>query len=312
MTTSKRVPVTAEVQVTESNFTVSAAWDESGDEFESDIVSSHLEIENVSRNCAAECFVNGTLTATVPRFGKVLVRANMATDTVLLRKVQFPTDATCVLLVSVYTYPTQLIVGEDAGDGTSSLTWTLPSVAGGQMEAEGQLRWEDLRFPAQGINPAGATSPATVDEVLTSFPGTLLFAGNQENVIAGVAQMPHGWKPGTAIRPHIHWSKPVGSSAAVAWELYYRHIGFPNDVAGDWVGPVAGTLSIGAPETTNAHCITGFGDIDMTGKRESSCLCWQIRRQGGTDADNGTARLYEFDIHYQAEKHGTASEIPSA
>ena len=39
---------------------------------------------------------------------------------------------------------------------------------------------------------------------------------------------------------------------------------------------------------------------------------WQIRRQGGTDADNGTARLYEFDIHYQVDKFGTETEIPTA
>lgn len=310
MTTAKRVPVTAEVQVTESEVTVTALWNESGDEFLSDVVSAHLDIRNVSRECAVECFVNGALTATVPRFGKVLVHADMSVDTVLFRKVQFPTDSTAVLLVSVYSLPTLLIAGEGDGDGVGDRTWTLPEVEG-KLEAEGQLRWEDLRFPAQGINPLGVSAPPAMDDVLTSFPGTLLFSGSQENVLAGIAQMPHGWKPGTAVKPHIHWSKPVGSSSAVSWVLYYRHLGFPSDVAADWVGPVAGTLTAGAPQTTNAHCITGFGEIDMTGKRESSCLCWQIRRLGDIDADNGTARLYEFDIHVQIEKHGTASEIPS-
>jgi hypothetical protein len=170
--------------------------------------------------------------------------------------------------------------------------------------------WDDLRFPVQAINPAGSAAPPAVDEVLTSFPGTLLFAGNAENVIAGVAQMPHAWRAGSPIRPHIHWSKPVGSASAVAWEFYYRHLGFPNDVAADWVGPIAGTIVAGDQETANAHIISSFGEIDMGRKRESSCLCWQIRRQGGTDADNGTARLYEFDIHYMVDKSGTPDEIP--
>lgn len=61
--------------------------------------------------------------------------------------------------------------------------------------------WDDLRFPAQGINPAGAANAPTIDDVLTSFPGTLLFAGNAENVIVGIAQMPHAWAKGTSIRP---------------------------------------------------------------------------------------------------------------
>lgn len=172
--------------------------------------------------------------------------------------------------------------------------------------------WEDLRFPAQGINPAGAADAPTVDNVLTSFPGTLLFAGNAENIIAGVAQMPHAWSPGTPIEAHIHWSKPVGSASAVTWGFYYRHLGFPSDVAGDWVGPIAGEIVAGDPTVSNSHVITGFGRIDMTGKRESSMICWQIRRQGGTDADNGTARLLEFDIHYYAVKSGTPSVIPPA
>ena len=33
--------------------------------------------------------------------------------------------------------------------------------------------WDDLRFPAQSINPAGTAGPPTVDD--TTYPGTLLF-----------------------------------------------------------------------------------------------------------------------------------------
>jgi hypothetical protein len=170
--------------------------------------------------------------------------------------------------------------------------------------------YDDLRFPSHAINPAGAAAAPTLDDTLTGMPGTLLFSGSQENVAVGVAQMPHAWLPGSAIKPHIHWSKPVGTADAVTWEFYYRHLGFPSDTPGDWVGPIAGALVAGDPTTTNSHIITGFGDVSMTGKRESSMLCWQIRRQGATDADAGTARLYEFDIHYFSVKAGTSTEIP--
>jgi hypothetical protein len=174
------------------------------------------------------------------------------------------------------------------------------------------LLWDDLRFPSQGINPAGSAAPPAVDDVLTSFPGTLLFSGTLENVIAGVAQMPHAWAPGTTIKPHIHWSKPVGSANAVDWVFYYRKLGFAGDAAEAWVGPIAGTLAVGDPTVTDEHLITSFGDVAMTGYRESTCFNWQIRRLGNTDADSGTARLYEFDVHYQVSKHGTVSDIPEA
>jgi len=172
--------------------------------------------------------------------------------------------------------------------------------------------WDDLRFPAQAINPAGAAAAPTMDTTLDGFPGTLLFSGSAENVVVGLAQMPHSWLPGSVIKPHIHWSKPVGSDSAVTWEFYYRHLGFANDAPPEWVGPIEGSILEGNPATTDVHIITGFGDVSMAGKRESSMLCWQIRRQGTTDADNGTARLYEFDIHYFSVKAGTPSEIPAA
>jgi hypothetical protein len=175
-----------------------------------------------------------------------------------------------------------------------------------------ELGWDDLRFPANGINPAGVIADPAIDQTETGMPGTLLFSGTIDNMSAITAQMPHAWKRETSIRPHIHWSMPTGSADAVAWELYYRHLGFPSDTAGDWVGPVAGVLAAGDPTTTDSHCITGFGRIEMTGKRESSMLCWQIRRQGATDADNGTARLLEFDIHYYSVKSGTPTVVPPA
>jgi hypothetical protein len=182
---------------------------------------------------------------------------------------------------------------------------TAEELAGGLLEG-----WDDLRFPAQGINPAGAVDAPAVDTDLNAFPGTLLFSGSAVNVIAGVAQMPHAWKRGTSLGPHIHWNKPVGSAAAVEWEYYYRHIGFAGDVAEAWVGPIAGVLAVGNQGTTNEHLITVFSAMDMAGKKESSTFCWQIRRQGTSDADNGVARLFEFDIHYRKSKQGTPNEIP--
>lgn len=171
--------------------------------------------------------------------------------------------------------------------------------------------WDDLRFPAQGINPAGAADAPTVDTALTGYPGTLLFSGSQDNIIAGIAQMPHAWKAGTAVKPHIHWSKPVGSASAADWVLYYRILGSPGDAHGALVGPVAGTLVAGTATVANSMLLTAFGSIDLTGQKESTCLAWQIRRLGNTDADSGTARLFEFDLHYQTDKSGTVNEFPT-
>ena len=171
--------------------------------------------------------------------------------------------------------------------------------------------WTDLRFPAQGINPAGAAAPPTVITSTSGYSGCLEFAGNAENLIAGVAQMPHEWKRGSAIKPHIHWTKPTGSANAVTWEFYYRHIGNPGDTVAAWSAAQAGTIVAGDQTVSNQHLITSFPDIDMTGFIESAMILWRIHRQGGTDADNSAVVLYEFDIHYQSDKAGTETAIPT-
>lgn len=176
------------------------------------------------------------------------------------------------------------------------------------LQVEG---WDDLRFPAQGINPAGAVNAPSVDTTLDGFPGTLLFAGNQENVIAGIAQLPHAWKRGTPVFPHIHWSKPTGGGDAVTWVFYYRILGSIGDVPGAWIGPVATTTTLGDPTASNAMLLSPFGPVDLAGEKESVCLNWQIRRLGNTDADGNAARLYEFDFHYQTDKSGTPEAIPA-
>ena len=68
--------------------------------------------------------------------------------------------------------------------------------------------WEDLKFPSQGINPPGAAS----DPTRSTATGLLRFSGVNDNVIAGLAQMPHAWAPGTA--GAVAWSGEAAASTA--------------------------------------------------------------------------------------------------
>jgi hypothetical protein len=171
--------------------------------------------------------------------------------------------------------------------------------------------WTDLRFPAQGVNPAGTASPPTVVTSLTDLTGMLSFSGSAENIIAGVAQMPHEWKRGSAIKPHIHWTKPTGSADAVTWNFYYRIAGNPGDTAGAWSAAQAAVTTIGDQETSLEHLLTTFPDIDLTGYLESVCILWRLHRLGNTDAEANAVVLYELDFHYQSDKAGTPDAIPA-
>lgn len=170
------------------------------------------------------------------------------------------------------------------------------------------LAWDDLRFPAQGINPSGTTAPPTVDA--TTYPGTLLFSSAATNLIAGVAQMPHAWARGTEIHPHVHWSKTTSASGGVVWEWCYAlaDIGGTFGAYSAWIAATAVVLN---SDTAHKHALDSFAAVtpDM---KESGMIAWQVRRKHDATADTyaADARLWEFDFHYQVAKAGTVPEIP--
>lgn len=166
--------------------------------------------------------------------------------------------------------------------------------------------WDDLRFPAQAINPPGGVNDADVENTT----GLLLFNASNTEVAMGVAQMPHAWKEGTAINPHVHWQKTTSAAGDVLWQLEYEVVNNGDVAAMDYGTSISSaTVVAGTPDddTANRMLITSFGNVDMTGATLSSLIFWKISRVGGDALDTygADARLVEFDIHYQIDSFGS-------
>jgi hypothetical protein len=172
-------------------------------------------------------------------------------------------------------------------------------------------RWDDLRQPSQSINPAGSTAPPGVD----TDTGLLVFSGVLDNAIAGTSQMPHEWFPGTLVRPHLHLRFPTSASANTRWLFEYDLANADGDftnASGTYT--TLATITVANPENVNRHVVAGFGDLVMTGFRESAQILWRITRLAAADAaddDTNDCLLIEFDIHFQKRKVGTIEEYPS-
>jgi hypothetical protein len=164
--------------------------------------------------------------------------------------------------------------------------------------------WDDLRFPVQGINPAGSAAPPTVSNV----DGSLEFSASATNIIAGIAQLPHSWKMGTAVEAHIHWCPTNTNTGNVFWRFEYEI----QPINGVFVGygtPVD-TLDAGAG-VAETHQIHGLAEIDASGiTTVSAIIKWKLSRIGGdaTDTYNAVARLLELDFHYQIDGFGSQEE----
>lgn len=162
--------------------------------------------------------------------------------------------------------------------------------------------WDDLRGPANGINPIGSPSPATPN----TADGSLTFAVN--NVAVAWFQLPHNWKIGSDLHVHIHWSKATTNNGTCNWQMKYRW-GNIGDVM-----PAFSLLASGSEITPNSnvvdkHALYEWDAISGAGKTLSSMICVFIERVAAGDTFTGAANLYEIDIHYQIDSMGSRQEL---
>lgn len=195
-------------------------------------------------------------------------------------------------------------------DGTN---WKVlgSSIITGQLKFADTV-WEDLRFPTNAINlPGAGTDPSR-----SNITGLLEFADGADATIAGSTQMPHGWKPGTAIRPHVHVLFPAAkvSTGVTRWKLEVNRGDYDTDFEVAYESYVTiGTISVTNPDNTKLTVLEGWGDVAMTNIGESGSVLWRISRMGNTDGldvDTGKVVLLDVDFHYQVEKLGTDDELP--
>lgn len=161
--------------------------------------------------------------------------------------------------------------------------------------------WDDLKFPAQGINPPGLVSDPDV-----ATDGTLLFDAASTELIAGVAQMPHTWAEGTGVRPHVHWVPTDANSGNILWRFEYELLAIGDVPTGTYT-----TMDLLSTADAGKYDIDGFGEIDMTGYEASALVLWKVSRIGGdvTDTYASDVKFYEFDIHYRKDSLGSEREF---
>ena len=162
--------------------------------------------------------------------------------------------------------------------------------------------WDDLRAPANGINPVGSLSPATPN----TTDGSLTFG--KGNVVAVWFQMPHHWKEGTDLHVHIHWSKQTTNNGIVKWQMKYKWANI-GDVMPAFSALSDGTEVIPNSDTVDKHALLEWTPIDGNGKTLSSMLCVYLVRTAAGDTFTGDVNLYEIDIHYQIDSLGSTSEL---
>jgi hypothetical protein len=171
--------------------------------------------------------------------------------------------------------------------------------------------WDDLTFPAYGLGRAGNNDP---DVVYNRGPGGdmigVLFDAAADQEMFGKAQFRHSYKPGTAVRPHFHYSPTTAGTGSVVWAVAYSWAPISSNFPA--TATVTMTNAINTPGQW-AHLLAGGVDIAAPpGAGESSIMLFRIYRDANNAGDTYPADvdLLDFDIHFQMDKIGTDDELP--
>jgi hypothetical protein len=122
-------------------------------------------------------------------------------------------------------------------------------------------------------------------------------------------QLPHRWKNGSNVYPHIHLYVPNDATGGViSFSMTYMWSNIGDTTATETT--VTGTITRTANQGISSNIILDFTAIVGTGKTESSIFTAKISRvQGGADTFSGTCWLLSTDIHIEIEKFG-ANTLP--
>jgi hypothetical protein len=194
------------------------------------------------------------------------------------------------------------------------------------VEADGTLRldndatvWNDLMVFPDATTKGGSNPPEWGTTFMKNGGGTSkgvylwMFAPNQEEELHFTVQIPHDYKEGTDLHPHIHWTTVTGtpSGSNVVWGLEYTVVAvggsFPNTVT-----IITGTLvpECGTPSGTGQHLISGFSPVSGAGLGISTILVCRLYRAAGNAADTfpNDVGLLGFDIHYEQDTQGSRDQ----
>jgi hypothetical protein len=176
--------------------------------------------------------------------------------------------------------------------------------------------WDDLRITAGAFQFLGSSDPTlTTWQPSGSGASYLVYVFAKNDEVFAVAQLPHGYKEGSDLKVHMHWTPRnrgnEESGSLVGWKVDYSIA----NVGSNFGASTTADLSDACSGVDDRHEITSGVTVSGTGLTVSSMVMLRIYRSdtGADDTWVGTIAaelpaLLEFDIHYQLDTAGSLQE----
>jgi len=164
--------------------------------------------------------------------------------------------------------------------------------------------WDDVMMPFNTGNTAGTGYPQfKADSGYYRF--VIDTTGSSKCIIYMNVQMPHKWKEGSSIEPHIHYKVEGTTDPNV--RVKYRWFNIDNSSYTSWSYY---NLNKRSSTTAGNHAaLYNSTPISGTDKTISSIFQCQIYV---TAYETGKTELnaYQFDVHYEIDTQGSRNSLP--
>lgn len=162
--------------------------------------------------------------------------------------------------------------------------------------------WNDII-----INPSNLKGGASVPN-FSVFIGViyqLLFLNAQSDEVFGSFEIPHDYKEGTAIYPHIHWSPSNTNTGNCVWQFDY----VKENINGTFSSVTNLTITQAGSGTALGHQLAETNiPIPGTGMKIGDIVIFRLGRATG-DAFTGDAFLHSVGVHYEIDKVGSDAKL---
>lgn len=170
----------------------------------------------------------------------------------------------------------------------------------------GTTAWEDLRVPLSTASILGLAGDADYDVFLGATRAYTFQTAADENVYFSV-QLPHSYKHGTNLRPHVHWAPSDANAGDVTWCLEYTLA----ELEGTFPGTTTICVTDATETTAHKHQIASFAEIDGSAIDSVSAMinCRLYRDVDNGDDYGSDAFALEIDFHYEVDSFGSRTEF---
>lgn len=194
------------------------------------------------------------------------------------------------------------------------------------VEADGTIRmdgtatvFDDVMIFPDATSKSGSNPPVFgrfARDAAGTSQGVFLwmFSSSTEQEVYFTIQIPHSYKLGSDIYPHVHWTTVTGTpfGTDVVWSLEYT------------VSAIGGIYSTTNTLTTNTvisactpivgpsqHLISSFSPISGTGLGISTVLVCRLYRATGNNSDTfgNAVGLLGIDFHIEKDTEGSRTEF---